>query len=312
MSSKSKLFHYFTDEMVVGCLAFIGGFVDSAGFIKLFRLFTSSITGNLVVACASIYHPEGVLCRFLVSLCFAAGGGILTTIAVQLKIVRETNPKLASLVLFGCELASFVACWIVGQIYNTEIDNGDLDVPIVIVLGCMMGFSMGVHNAAAKESIPNCPSTTVMTMTLVSLSSSASNTVNLWLAKHSLLTMHPKSQTAASYKIEEKFKEHLDKLLIAVKPLITFLIGAVLGAVSMHELDFHCMWVPSFIVMLFLADLYYSYSVEKSSRTTSSSSTAAAPVCAEDTDEKEIEMPATPLDGNYTPVATANNDVSAV
>ena len=259
MSSKSKLFKYFTDEAVVLCLAFIGGFVDAAGYIKLFNLFTSSITGNLVVACASLYHPEGVFCRFCVSLCFAGGGGILTTLAVQLKVVQEMDPRKVSMILFICEALILVACWIVGHIYNDEIENGSLNTGIVILVGSIMGFSMGVHNAAAKETIANCPSTTVMTMTLVSLSSAASNTLNLFLAKHNLLTMHPKSQTAASYKIEEKYNDHYSKLMIAVKPLITFLIGALAGASTMHEMDFHCLFIPVFVSLLFVADLYVAY-----------------------------------------------------
>ena len=34
------------------------------------------------------------------------------------------------------------------------------DWPVVLV-GCLMGASMGFHNIAAKESVANCPPTTV-------------------------------------------------------------------------------------------------------------------------------------------------------
>lgn len=309
MSSKSKLFNYFTDEVVVMCLAFIGGFIDAAGYIKLFRVFTSSITGNLVVACASLYNPEGVLCRFLVSLCFAGGGGILTTLAVQMKVVQEVEHHKVSMVLFMCEALIFVAIWIVGHIYSDEIDNGSLGTPIVILLGCMMGFSMGIHNSAAKETIANCPSTTVMTMTLVSLSSASSNTLNLFLAKHGLLTMHPKGQTAASYKIEEKFLDNYNKLMVAVKPLITFLVGALTGASTMHEMDFHCMFIPLFVVLTFVVDLGIARHIAAAPASPAAKPSAAA-AAAPAMEEKSIELNGIRA-AEYAAIE-ASNPVSAV
>jgi len=259
--TKSKVFHYLTDNVVIMLLAFIGGFVDAAGYIKLFNLFTSSITGNLVVACTSLYHPEGVLCRFFVSLCFAGGAGIMTTLSTQLKVVRDMNPRLVAVVLFCCELAMFIASWIVGHALNQEIDNGSLVTGAVILLGSMLGFTMGCHNGAAKETIPNCPSTTVMTMTLVAMSGSASTSFNLFLSKYGLITMHPKGQTVATFKVDDKLAESMDKLMVSLRPLITFLIGALVGASTMHSIGFHCLFIPVIVVIVFILDLtagYYS------------------------------------------------------
>ncbi len=43
-----SLFTRLSDVSAVWLLAFVGGFVDAAGYVKLFGVFTSSITGNLV------------------------------------------------------------------------------------------------------------------------------------------------------------------------------------------------------------------------------------------------------------------------
>eukprot|EP01034_Spumella_vulgaris_P026933 gene26932-33584_t len=129
-----------------------------------------------------------------------------------------------------------------------------------------MGFSMGVHNGAAKESIPNCPSTTVMTMTIVTLSGHASNTLNYWMAKYSLLDMQPSSQTAVMSKLDEKFRESRAKLMTSVKPLVTFLLGALVGAAAMTNLDYWCMLLPMGVVLVKIIDIYCGYCLESSNK----------------------------------------------
>ena len=70
-----QICYHISQTNVVLLLAFIGGYVDAAGYIKLHGVFTSSITGNLVAACSLItYHQPGVLCRLLVCIFFAVGG----------------------------------------------------------------------------------------------------------------------------------------------------------------------------------------------------------------------------------------------
>eukprot|EP01032_Pedospumella_encystans_P025860 gene25860-29214_t len=56
--SEAITFHYIPSTYVVLGLSFIGGFVDATGYIKLFGLFTSSITGNLVVGCTNFFNNE--------------------------------------------------------------------------------------------------------------------------------------------------------------------------------------------------------------------------------------------------------------
>jgi uncharacterized membrane protein len=181
--------------------------------------------------------------------------------------VEEIHPRLTAIVLFSLEFGSFFICLLLGLIYNDTISNSGLNNGAVILVGTMIGFSMGVHNGAAKESISNCPSTTVMTMTIVTTSGHASNTLNYWMAKYSLLTMQPRAQAAVESKIEEKFKESRSKLLTSGKPLVTFLLGALVGAAAMTNMGFWCMLLPMGVVLVKIIDITAGYFLENEGST---------------------------------------------
>ena len=52
-SRTSILFHHIDNEHAIQILSFVGGFIDSFGYIET-RLFLSSITANIVTAASSI------------------------------------------------------------------------------------------------------------------------------------------------------------------------------------------------------------------------------------------------------------------
>eukprot|EP01032_Pedospumella_encystans_P026991 gene26991-30513_t len=71
---KPPVFGILSDRSAILVLAVVGGFVASAGYMKLFGLFVTSITGNLVVATTSGFYSDGsVVARVLVMVVFAAG-----------------------------------------------------------------------------------------------------------------------------------------------------------------------------------------------------------------------------------------------
>mmetsp|Transcript_34545 Transcript_34545/g.32929 ORF Transcript_34545/g.32929 Transcript_34545/m.32929 type:complete len:266 (-) Transcript_34545:29-826(-) len=198
--SQSKLFAHCADFDVVLVLAFIGGFVDAAGFIKITGVFTSSITGNLVVACASVNTLEGVICRACVSIAFAAAAGVSATITQNLKLARLFTLPYLSLVLFSLEISMLVATWAVGVHLNDRINASiDLDDWFVVLVGSMLGASMGFHNVAAKESITGCPPTTVMTSTLINISCSGANTLGFILASFNIMRLTPPTGPKGTY-----------------------------------------------------------------------------------------------------------------
>lgn len=112
-AEKSR-FYYLSDSNVTKILAFIGGFVDAAGYLKLQGVFTSSITGNLVVACASVSSLTGVICRSSVCIAFTLAGGLLSLLAIELKLSFHCSQGTISMVLFCFEALTLIIVWIIG------------------------------------------------------------------------------------------------------------------------------------------------------------------------------------------------------
>ena len=49
--------------------------------------------------------------------------------------------------------------------------------------------------------------------------------------------------------------DYLDKFVVISRPLVMFMIGSVLGAKLMEVIDFYCMIVPLFIILILVIDL---------------------------------------------------------
>ena len=267
--SKSKtIFYLYQEIFVILLLAFIGGYVDAAGYIKFSGLFTSSITGNLVAACSSVYITEGVTARILVSLGFLLGGIGGFFLATRLKLGEDWKVKSISMLLYFLEIVLLLISFGIGLAYDLEIeDHGDSLTDWRLVLAAsFMGGSMGMHNAAAKESIPNVPATTVMTMTLVAESAAITQTVSLYLASHSWLRLTPKSKQISAEekkKMDEKVAEAFRKWVVVTRPLIAFLLGALVGAVLASNITYYSIFVPVFLLATIIIDIYFSWVVEK-------------------------------------------------
>jgi hypothetical protein len=130
-----------------------------------------------------------------------------------------------SIFLFSFEFVFFVVVWIVGHALDPQISAAVTidDWPVVLV-GCIMGASMGFHNVAVKETFSHGPSTTVVTMTLISVSSNFSNTLSYYLAKKSILPLSsaPDSSPAQLSVLQEKFRDSYSKFSSSSKLLVRY------------------------------------------------------------------------------------------
>eukprot|EP01039_Chlorochromonas_danica_P008391 gene8391-9250_t len=248
--------------MAVLLLSFVGGYVDALGYIKLDGLFTSSITGNLVAACTAIDHNQGVLARAFVSIAFALAAALSVVAILRLKIVREWKKRSIGILLFSLEIVFFIIVIPLGLHYNDEIssDGAIFRWPLILV-GSLLGASMGVHNAAAKEYIPNCPATTVMTMTLVSVSISWAQMVTYSAAHYLGLTLLPKGKPIPQdyeNQMMTKAEASIASFSKVIKPLIFFLIGAFIGAVITKYGSFWALFVPIGLIVWLVADIILS------------------------------------------------------
>ena len=87
------VFAHLSDAAVVHLLAFVGGYIDAAGYLKIKGVFTSSITGNLVVACASVSSLKGVICRSCVCVAFTAAGCVSSLISMKLRLAYGIHQR---------------------------------------------------------------------------------------------------------------------------------------------------------------------------------------------------------------------------
>jgi uncharacterized membrane protein YoaK (UPF0700 family) len=124
--SSSKLFRFLDDSAAVYLLAFVGGFVDAAGYMKLDELFTSSITGNIVVACLSIFHSYGVLCRALVTIFFAVGGALGVAIS-EIMQRKSYDKRTIAASLFTASSVVIFLTFAVGQSYAEQFHQFNLE-----------------------------------------------------------------------------------------------------------------------------------------------------------------------------------------
>lgn len=234
--------------------------------IKIEGVFVSSITGNLVVACASISYSHGLTCRCLVTLAFTVTAFCSSFLALKLIGAYKYRKKPLVIILFSIEVALLTSAWIAGIEFEDQFENTvvDLNSWNVILVGSLMGAAMGSHNSAAKECIPNCPATTVMTTTLVNLSSGLSNVVAQYLATIPCLRLMPPNGPNGSYlplttterdSHQKLLTESYGKLVVLAKPFISFLIGSVIGAAAMLHLSFHSLFIPILILLTVIADM---------------------------------------------------------
>ena len=121
-----SLLRHLSDASAVNVMAFVGGFIDGAGYIELKQLFTSSITGNVVVACTSVTgNNNGVVSRAIVTISFVVAGFLATITAMKLKLSRNWKVRAVGLTLFSLELTALIVSLVLGLVYRDQIKNTD-------------------------------------------------------------------------------------------------------------------------------------------------------------------------------------------
>ena len=254
-----------------------------------------------VVACTAVSSRYGVLCRSLICASFFTAGAVGAALALRARLVHALSQRTISCSLFAVEVGLLVATWAIGMRNNEAIKaNLDIDQATNVLLACIMGAAMGFHNVAAKEAIANVPATTVMTSTMITVAQNLSNTIEFGLAKHALLRLQ---QPAAGALTEEaqralaaKYDDALGKFITTGKPLLTFTVGSIIGAITMQKGDWHCLAIPiAVVVFIMLGSLLHTSVVGEPAKATTKEvavgaarpPSAAAPVGAKSEEAKE-------------------------
>lgn len=264
--SVNPINYWLPHELSILMLSFNGGFFDSVSYVKFNRVFTASITGNLVGVVSFFYLSDGVLLRFLVSTFFVLGALLATVINVKLKLVNEWKPRSIYLLLFILEAVFIIVLIIIGGIYN-DIPDDDPYNRYVIILTSLMSTAMGIQNALSKEYIPNCPSTTVMTMTLITTGVQMAYVALYTLADASLIKLYPATKINLEiYRSDmaEKAKKSREQFVTTTKPLAVFLIGSAVGTALVTQISMYSMFFPLLLTLIPIIDLNIARTRENS------------------------------------------------
>jgi uncharacterized membrane protein YoaK (UPF0700 family) len=207
-------------------LSVIAGSVDVIGFLGLNALFTSHITGNLVVLAASIVTNGQASVASLMAVPVFMVALVLTRLLVA-GFERAGIASLLPLLLLQFLLlsASFIVCVAAGP-------HVDPDTATMIFAGMLGVSAMAVQNALVRVSLTGVPSTTVMTTNVTTF---AMDVGEMLFGRNASSTA--KSRKRASY----------------TWPVIAgFLLGCALGAPGEAIIGLRFLVVPAGLALLAL------------------------------------------------------------
>jgi uncharacterized membrane protein YoaK (UPF0700 family) len=200
------------DRVTAVVLSAIAGYVDTAGFLALFGLFTAHVTGNLVTAGAALARraPEGVSARLAMIPIFMLSVAAAALVARALR--RRGKEPLVP--LLGLMTVALVAFWAAGTTLASFA--GGPDSWAVLLISGTAVVTMGIQNALMRESLRHLASTTGMTTNLTQF------TLDL------VEFVRPAGLDAESR--AKGCAEAKQGLIMLGLPLGAFIVGAALGA----------------------------------------------------------------------------------
>lgn len=254
-----SLINCLNEEDAHNIFAFVGGFVDSAGYMKLQGLFTSAVTGNLIAALASIYNTYGVLARIFVVFAFTVGAISISGLLIALKMRHQWSSKTILMTGIAVEIGFLFVAMMSGRYFDSTIEEDhSLGSWQLITVASILGVAMGAQCACVRASFPACPPTTVLTTILVSFSVQAAHGI------HYTASMRGWYRHKDHPHIHGLHAINTQALINSTRHLLSFLIGGLLGAVAMETISFWCFSIPIVVLMGFLLDVKVSQRKESS------------------------------------------------
>lgn len=144
--------------LMIALLSFIGGYVDTFGFIALFGLFTAHITGNFVLMGAMLVHPmQGGLLKLLAFPAFLLGVAASRIIVLNFNAQRQSPMK----TLFLIQAVLLTGFMVAGLMAPLPLES-DTE-PAAILAGMLGAAAMAVQSAGGRMTLAGIVNTTFMT-----------------------------------------------------------------------------------------------------------------------------------------------------
>ena len=215
-------------------LSFVSGFVDTCGFLGLFGLLTSQVTGAFVAAGAAFVHREpGLWPKLLAMPMFMVGAGLLT-LAVAILRRRKLNPMPYALAMVSLLIALFLALAIRGQPFASP------DAPAAIAAAVVAFIAMGAESALVRVLFKGSLPANFMTGNVTQV---AVESTDLVLARLGLL--NEGDPTADRARIAAASAQ----LKILLPMISCFILGAVISAHAFIAIGFWSLLLATGLVM---------------------------------------------------------------
>jgi uncharacterized membrane protein YoaK (UPF0700 family) len=211
-------------KLLPALLSIIAGSVDVISFLGLNGLFTSHITGNLVILAVRIVNVGDAPLALILSVpMFILALGLTRLLVHHLEIRGQNSLRTLLWLQFFLLVGFLVLCFNVGASLNAN--------SIMAITGGMLGVAaMAVQNAMVQLSLHNAPATAVMTTNITRF---VIDLGDAWLK--------PQSEIAANASFRAKY----------TWPAIAgFAIGCSLGALLENFLGLRALILPVCLALL--------------------------------------------------------------
>lgn len=133
-------------------LSLVSGYVDTVGFLGLFGLLTSQVTGSFVAAGTGLFHPDPGLVAKLLAIPTFMAGAVLMTVLVAILTRLKLDPIPWALVAVGLLVAGVVIAGVRGQPFDGPGSSAALTTAIMAFLA--MGAESALVRVLFKGSVP--------------------------------------------------------------------------------------------------------------------------------------------------------------
>lgn len=246
---RRKLFYGFPDYMGIVVLSFVGGYVDGAGYIKLYGLFTSSVTGNIVVSATSLLKYDlGVGTRLATTMFFGVGAFISGLLVIRMQKSIKFDVWMLATILLSIEILLLAVATVVAVI----LEYRDGSFPSIghwqtAIIGSIIAMAMGVQSVTGVEMVLGSPSTTAMTANIVRAFVAAAQIASLEGAALACQCSGGVTQNEACV----LFVAFGDVLLV----VLVFIAGAVAGAAVTLSIDLLSLAVPVVLLVMMMVSV---------------------------------------------------------
>jgi uncharacterized membrane protein YoaK (UPF0700 family) len=223
-------------------LSFVSGFVDTCGFLGLFGVLTSQVTGAFVAAAGAFVQQEnGLIPKLLAMPMFMAGAALLTLLVAVLRR-RKLNPMPYAL----ASVALLIGAFMIAAVAQAPFKSPDGAAALIasVIAFVAMGAESALVRVLFKGSVPANFMTGNVTQVAV-------EATDLMLARAGLLNQGDPAADSARIAVARA------QLRVLIPMIACFVLGAVISAHAFIAIGFWSLLLATGLVMA--AALWASY-----------------------------------------------------